>query len=99
MGRGSFPSFHPLSQQWNNPRVKATTRRREEEQTHDLALVQPRPSSISAFIFLVSAYESRQSVLSLAISSSHRQCTVSVLVLAELARGAYRQTNVCPGRD
>ena len=60
----------------------------EEEQSLKLALRQPWVWSVSDFIFLASAYEGGWPVLSLAVSSSHRQCTVSVLIIAELARGA-----------
>ena len=44
--------------------------------------------NVSDFIFLPSAYEGIWPVLSLATSSSQWQCTVSVLIIAELARGA-----------
>ena len=60
----------------------------EEEQSLKLALRQPWVWSVSDFIFLASAYEGGWPVLSLAVSSSHQQCTVSVLIIAELARGA-----------
>src|SRR5688572_26057368 len=42
--------------------------------------------SVSDFIFLASVYEGGWPVLSLTVSSSHRQCSVSVLIIAELAR-------------
>jgi len=46
------------------------------------ALIQPWVWSLSDFIFSVSAYEGRWPVFSLAVSSSHRQCTVGVLIIA-----------------
>jgi len=50
----------------------------EEEQSLKLALRQPRIWSASDFIFLALAY-----VLSLTVSPSHWQCTVSVLIIVE----------------
>ena len=52
------------------------------------ALGQPWVWSISDFIFLGAAYDGGSTVLSLTVSFSYRQCTVSVLSIAELARGA-----------
>jgi len=53
----------------------------EEDQSLKLALRQPWLCSVSAFIFLVSAWP----FLSLAVSSSHRQGAVSVLIITGLA--------------
>jgi len=60
----------------------------EEDKDQSLNLVQRQLLvwSISDFIFLASAYEGQvggQS--SLAVSSSNRQCTVSVLIIPEFA--------------
>jgi len=77
--------------------------RRGEEQALKLALRQPWVWSVSDFVFLASAYEIWWPVLSLAISSSHRHCTVGVLIIAELARACrWSRTldaSFCPGRD
>jgi len=61
---------------------------KEEEKSNPpmLTMIQPGVWSVSDFVFLALAYEGRWPVLSLAISSSHWQCTVSVLILAELAK-------------
>ena len=53
-----------------------------------LSLRQPCVWSVSDFIFLATAYESGWPVLSLTVSSSHWQSAVSVLIIADLARGA-----------
>ena len=45
-------------------------------------------TSVSDIIFFAMTYDGKWPVLSLAVSSSHGQCTVSGLVVAELARGA-----------
>ena len=60
----------------------------KEEQSLKLTLKQPYVWSVSDFIFLASANEGWEWVLSLAVSSSNQQCTVSVLIKAELARSA-----------
>ena len=60
----------------------------EEAQSLKLALGQPWVWSVRDLIFLASAYEGGWPVLSLTVSSSHWQCTVSVLIIDELARGA-----------
>ena len=70
----------------------------EEDHSLKLALGQPWVWSVGDFIFLAMAYEGGWLVLSLTVSSSHWQCAVSVLIIAELARGAGG-TNFCPGRD
>ena len=67
-------------------------------------LSKPSVWSVSDFSFsLASAYELRWPVLSLTISSSHWQCIVSVLIIAELARGRRwsrnLEPNFCPGLD
>ena len=59
----------------------------EEDEEQSLMLGQPVVCSVSDFIFLASAYEGGWQVLSLTVSSSHWQCSVSVLVIAEFARG------------
>ena len=73
--------------------------REEEEQS----LGQPCLRSVSDFIFLAMAYESRLPALSLAVSSFHWQCAVSVLIVAELARERRWSINLypnfCPGQD
>src|SRR6218665_2853720 len=43
--------------------------------------------NLYTMIFLTIVYEGRWPILSLAVSSSNRQCTVSVLIIVELARG------------
>ena len=63
------------------------------------SLGQPWVWSVSDFIFVATAYECGWPVLSLTISSSHWQCAVSVLIIAELARGRRWSINFCPGRD
>ena len=63
----------------------------QEEQSLNLALGHPWVWSVSDFIFLASAYELGWSVLSLTISSSHWQRTVSVLIIAELERAPVEQ--------
>ena len=59
----------------------------QQEQSLKLALGQPWVWSVSDFIFLASAYEGGWPVLTLIVSSSHWQFTVSVLIIAELSRG------------
>ena len=44
--------------------------------------------SINDFIFLALAYEGQLPVLSLAVSSSRRQCMASIYIMGELAGGA-----------
>ena len=74
-----------------------------EEEEEDQSLGQSWVWSVSDFIFLALAYEGRWPVLSLTISSSHWQCAVSVLIIAELTRGRRwsrnLEPNFCPGRD
>ena len=75
----------------------------EEEQSLKLALRQPWVWSVNDFIFLASAYEGGCAILFLAVSSSHWQCAVSVLIKAELtggANGAEISNQIfCLGRD
>ena len=65
--------------------------------------MQPWVWSVSDFIFLASACEGDWPVLFLTISSSHWQNMVSVLIIAELARGCRcrrnLKPNLCPGWD
>ena len=56
-----------------------------------MGMRQPWAWSVIDFIFLALAYEGAWPVLSLTVSSSHWQCTVSVLIIAELARGCKLQ--------
>ena len=67
-----------------------------------LALKQPWVWSVSDFIFLATAYEGGWPVLFLSVSSSYWQCAISVLIIAELARGRrwnrILNSNFCPGR-
>ena len=73
----------------------------DDDQSLKLTLMQPWLLNVSDFIFLATAYESWWPVLFLPISASHWQCAVSVLVIAELARGRRwnrnLQPNFCPG--
>ena len=69
--------------------------RREEEKSLELALRQPWVRNVSDFIFLAPTYEDGWLVLSLADSSSLRQCAVGVLIIgiAEPAKERrWRQT-------
>lgn len=59
----------------------------EEGQCFKLALRQPLVWRISDFTFLASAYQGGWPVLFLAISTSHQQCTMSILFITELTRG------------
>lgn len=58
----------------------------EEDQSFNRDLRYLWVWSVSNSVFLASAYESEWSVLSPAMSSSHRPCTVGVLIMAEFAR-------------
>ena len=58
----------------------------EEEQSPKRAPGQPWVWSVSDFISLATEYAGGWPVLSLTISSSHWQCTVSVLITAEWNR-------------
>src|SRR6218665_1320791 len=53
--------------------------------------------------FLATAYEFGWPVLSLTVSSLHRQCAISVLTIAEFARrcswSRNLKPNLCPGHD
>lgn len=63
-------------------------------------LRQPRVLSVTNIIFLALAYKDGRPVLSLSISSSHRQCTVSALIIAELAKWNRNLiTGFCPLGD
>ena len=68
----------------------------KEDQSLKLALGQPRVWSVSDFIFSASANEGGWPVLSLTVSSSHWQCTVSVLIIAESARRCKWSRNLEP---
>ena len=67
-----------------------------------LSLRQPWVWSVSDPIFLATAYEGGWPVLSLTVLSSYWQSAVSVLIIAELARGCRWSINLgpnfCPGR-
>ena len=63
--------------------VELMAEEEEEEQSLKLTLRQPWVWSVSAFILLATAYEGRWPVPSLAVSSSHWQCTVSVVIITE----------------
>ena len=69
---------------------------KEEEQFLKLALGQWWVWSFNDFIFLVSIYEERWPVLSLTVSSFHWQCTINVLIVAELARERRWSRNLEP---
>ena len=66
----------------------------EEEQSLKLALGHPWIWSVSDFIFLASAYAGGWPVISVTVSSSHWQCAVSGLIIAELDRGSRRSRNL-----
>ena len=66
----------------------------EEEQSVKLVLRRLCVRSVSDFVFSASAYEGGWPVLSHAISSSHWQCMVYVLIIARLARGCRWSRNI-----